>query len=276
MLDIGRRNTLTIAAIDQIGAHFHTAAGEVLLPARELPAGSQAGDTLEVFVYQGSAGKLTATLRTPLAQVGQFALLRVAQISKVGAFLDWGLDKDLLVPFSEQPDRMQLGRRYLVKLCLDNRDRIVGTGRIDRCLEPGPGDLKEGDRVELLIWAFTELGVKVIINDTYGGLLYRDELRSGQQRGSRLAGYVKHIREDGKIDVSLRRVGAEGVRDAKQVLLAALEKTSELPLNDQSDAEEIRERLGMSKKTFKKAVGGLYKEGRIELLENGIRLKPKR
>lgn len=276
MLDIGRRNTLTISEIDRNGAHFRTVEGDVLLPGRELPNGSRAGDALEVFVYQGSAGKLAATLRTPLAQVGEFALLKVVQVSKVGAFLDWGLDKDLLVPFSEQPERMQLGRRYLVKLCLDNRGRIVGTARIDQCLEPGPGNLKDGDRVELLIWAFTDLGVKVIINDLYAGLLYRDELRSGQQRGSRLTGYIKRVRDDGKIDVTLRRVGVEGVEEAKQEILAALAATGELPLHDRSTAGEIRERLGMSKKSFKKAVGGLYKDGKIELLENGIHLKPKR
>ena len=276
MLHVGRCNTLKITEVDHDGAHFHTPQGDILLPSRELPAGSKTGDRLEVFVYTGSAGKLTATRRTPLAQVGEFALLKVAQLSKVGAFLDWGLDKDLLVPFSEQPERMQLGRKYLVKLCLDNLGRVVGTARIDQCLEPGPGDFKDGDEVNLMIWAFTDLGVKVIINDLYTGLLYRDELRSGQQRGSRLAGFIKRVREDGKLDVTLRRVGAEGVEEAKQEILAALAKTGELPLHDQSTAETIREQMGMSKKTFKKAVGGLYKDGKIELLKTGIRLKQNR
>ncbi len=273
MLHVGRCNTLKISEIDHYGAHFQTPQGDILLPARELPADSKVGGRLEVFVYQGSAGKLTATLRTPLAQVGEFALLKVIQLSKVGAFLDWGLDKDLLVPFSEQTERMQLGRKYLVKLCLDNLGRIVGTARIDQCLEPGSGDLKDGDQVNLLIWAFTDLGVKVIINDLYSGLIYRDELRSGQQRGSRLVGFIKHVREDGKIDVTLRRVGAEGVEEAKLTILAALAKTGELPLHDQSSPEDIREQLGMSKKSYKKAVGALYKAGRIELIEAGIRLK---
>ncbi|WP_432822096.1 CvfB family protein [Trichloromonas sp.] len=275
MLHVGRRNTLKISEIDHDGAHFQTPQGDVLLPSRELSAGSKVGDRLEVFVYHGSAGKLSATLRTPLAQVGEFALLKVAQLSTVGAFLDWGLDKDLLVPFSEQTERMQLGRKYLVKLCLDNMGRIVGTARIDQCLEPGAGDLKNGDQVNLMIWAFTDLGVKVIINDLYSGLIYRDELRSGQQRGSRLVGFIKHVREDGKIDVTLRRVGAEGVEEAKQAILAALAKTGELHLNDQSSPEAIREALAMSKKSFKKAVGGLYKDKRIELTEAGIRLRDK-
>jgi uncharacterized protein len=273
MLNVGRCNTLNISEIDHDGAHFHTPQGDVLLSSRDLPAGSKIGDRLEVFVYHGSAGKLSATLRTPLAQVGEFALFKVAQLSQVGAFLDWGLDKDLLVPFSEQTERMQLGRKYLVKLCLDNLGRIVGTARIDQCLDPGAGDLKDGDQVNLMIWAFTDLGVKVIINDLYGGLIYRDELRSGRQRGSRMVGFIKHVREDGKIDVTLRRVGTEGVDEAKQAILAALAQTGELPLHDQSPPEAVREQLGMSKKTFKKAVGGLFKAGRIELIETGIRLK---
>jgi predicted RNA-binding protein (virulence factor B family) len=273
MLHVGRCNTLKISEIDFDGAHFHTSEGDVLLPSRELPDGSKVGSHLKVFVYHGSASKLTATLRTPLAQVGEFALLKVAQLSTVGAFLDWGLDKDLLVPFSEQTERMQLGRKYLVKLCLDNLGRVVGTARIDQCLEPGAGDLKNGEQVSLMIWAFTDLGVKVIINDLYSGLIYRDELRSGQQRGSRMVGFIKQVREDGKIDVTLRKVGAEGVEEAKQTILAALAKTGELLLNDQSPPEVIREQLGMSKKSFKKAVGALYKAGRIELIEAGIRLK---
>lgn len=273
MLHVGRYNTLKISAIDQDGAHFRTPDGDILLLSREMPADSKVGDRMKLFVYQGSAGRLTATLRAPLAQVGEFALLKVAQLTQVGAFLDWGLDKDLLVPFSEQTERMQLGRKYLVKLCLDNLGRIVATARIDQCLDPQPKDLNEGDEVDLMIWAFTDLGVKVIINDQYAGLIYRDEVRSGPQRGSRLKGFIKRIREDGKIDVTLRRVGAEGVAEAKQVILAALARTGVLPLHDGSSPEAIREQLGMSKKTFKKAVGGLLKEKRLELSAREIRLK---
>jgi predicted RNA-binding protein (virulence factor B family) len=273
MLEIGRFNTLKIAALDREGARFASPQGDILLPAREVPAGAKIGDRLRVFVHHGSGATLAATLRTPLAQVGEFALLKVAQVSQVGAFLDWGLDKDLLVPFSEQPERMQLGRRYLVKLCLDNRGRIVGTARIDQCLEPDPTGLKDGDAIELQIREFTDLGAKVIVNDRYGGLLYRDELRSGMKRGGRLAGFVKRVREDGKIDVTLRRVGVEGIEEAKRTILAELDRTGELPLHDESPPEAIRERLGMSKKTFKKAVGGLYKAGNIELNPTGIRRK---
>lgn len=275
MLEIGRFNTLTIANLDRDGAHFQTPRGELLLPAREVPAGVEVGASLRVFVYPGSDAALRVTSRAPLAQVGEFALLKVVQVGKAGAFLDWGLDKDLLAPFSEQPERMQLGRRYLVKLCLDSRGRIFGTARIDQGLESTPTGLKEGDEVDLLLREFTELGAKVIVNDRYGGLLYRDELRGGLRRGGRLPGFVKRIREDGKIDVTLRRVGVEGIEEAKQVITAELGKSGELSLHDGSPPEIIREKLGMSKKTFKKAVGGLYKAGRIELTETGIRLKKK-
>ena len=272
MPEIGRFNTLAITALDADGAHFQTAAGEILLPARELPAATRIGDRLRVFVYHDGA-RLLATVRTPLAQVGEFALLKVAQVTPVGAFLDWGLPKELLVPFSEQPQRMQAGRKYLVKICLDNRGRIVATGRLDQCLEPGAGDLKDGDEVGLLIREFTDLGAKVIVNELYDGLLYRDELRAGLHRGTRLRGFVKHVREDGKTDVTLRRVGAEGIAEARERILAELAHSGELPLHDGSPPELIRERLGMSKKTFKRAVGGLYKEGLIEPPEAGIRLR---
>ena len=272
MPEIGRFNTLVITTLDADGAHFQTSVGDILLSAREIPDAARVGDRLRVFVYHDGAN-LLATLRTPLAQVGEFALLKVAQVTQIGAFLDWGLPKELLVPFSEQPRRMQAGRKYLVKICLDNRGRIVATGRLDPCLEPGAGDLKDGDEVELLIREFTDLGAKVIVNELYDGLLYRDELRGGQHRGTRLRGFVKHVREDGKIDVTLRRLGAEGIAEAQARILEELKLSGDLPLHDGSPPELIRERLGMSKKTFKRAVGGLYKEGLIEPPEGGIRLR---
>jgi len=271
MLQIGRINLLTIDTLDQNSAHFKTLQGEVLLPAEEIPPGTEVGTSMNVFIYQGGNGTLRATLRTPLGQINEFALLKVVQTSKVGAFLDWGLDKDLLVPFSEQTEQMQLGRRYLVRIGLDHRGRIVGTARIDSCLKTDPTDLKVGDEVDLRIWQHTELGAKVIVNNLYGGLLYRDELTGGMQRGRRRTGFIKRIREDGKIDVTLRRTGVEGIKDAQQIIMTSLYENEQLPLTDDSPPEIIRERLGMSKKTFKRAVGGLYKAGLIDLVETGIR-----
>jgi len=273
MFEIGRLNTLQIHHIDDQGAWLKTEQEEILLPATEVTEAMTAGNQLEVFVYLDRNGHLVATLRQPKAQVGEFVLLKVSAISKHGTFLDWGLDKELLVPFSEQPERMRVGRNYLVKVTLDKLGRIVGSARIDRHLETEDIELSEGQQVELLIWEFTDLGAKVIIDHRYGGLLYRDELPPGQRRGDRLKGYVKQIREDYKIDVALRRGGIEEVKEAQQTILEALDKDGFLPLHDKSTPLEIKQSLGLSKKLFKKAVGGLYKQRVIELTAEGIRRK---
>ena len=273
MVEIGRIQTLKIHHIDEHGAWLEEGRESVLLPMREVSSEAKAGDALTVFVTLDAAEKLLATLSLPKAQLGEFALLKVKEVTRHGAFLDWGMPKDLLVPYSEQPERMRTGHKYLVRVCLDNRGRVVATARIDECLETEVKDLQEGDNVELMIWNYTDLGAKVIINGLYGGLLYKDELRSGLKRGDRLQGYVKTLRADGKIDVTLRQGGVEGIETAKKVIVAALQKDGFLPLHDKSSSWEIQKALGMSKKTFKKAVGGLYKEKRVELADDGVRLK---
>lgn len=275
MLEIGRLQQLTISQIDDRGAWLQAGDESVLLPLRELPADSAPGQTLEVLVYHDGSGFPVATLRQPKGQVGEFALLKVSQSTKHGAFLDWGLEKDVLVPFSEQPERMRPGRSYLVKLCLDSQGRVVGTACIERCLEPPGTELAEGDAVQLQLWEFTDLGAKVIINERFGGLLYHDELPTGLRRGSRLSGYIKRLREDGKIDVCLRLGGAAGAAEATGVLLAALRLHGALPLSDQSPPELVQQTLGLSKKAFKKALGGLYKAGLVEMNDEGIKLKAK-
>lgn len=275
MVEVGRVQTLRVERVDEQGVWLGGDGTPVLLPRQEAPAATRPGDVLSVFVLRETAGQLRATLLRPLAQVGEFALLRVREISRPGAFLDWGLGKDLLVPYSEQPARMQAGRKYLVKICLDSLGRVVATARIDRCLEQDDIDLAEGDAVELVIWEFTDLGAKVIIDDLYAGLLYLDELKGGHKRGDRLRGYVKRIRPDRKIDVTLRKAGAAGIAEAREVILAALQKSESLPLTDQSPPAIVQQMLGMSKKSFKKAVGGLYKDGMIDLDDAGIRLKKK-
>lgn len=273
MFEIGRMHTLKVDHIDGRGAWLQGGGEAILLPSQEVPGEVSSGDRLSVFVYREASGSLVATLRGPLAQVGEFALLKVREVTRHGAFLDWGLEKDLLVPYSEQPERMQVGRKYLVRVCLDSLGRLVGTARIDRCLEKDQIDLAEGEAVELVIWEFTDLGARVIINDLYAGLLYRDELKGGVKRGDRLKGYVKRLREDRKIDVTLRREGAEGIEEAKVAILAALRPSGFLPLHDQSPPAVIQQALGMSKKAFKRALGGLYKAGLVELGGDGIRLK---
>jgi predicted RNA-binding protein (virulence factor B family) len=271
-IELCRMHTLRVVRVDQQGVWLAAGEGLAHLPLREAPDAAP-DDQLAVFVYQDVEGQLQATLRQPLAQVGEFAMLTVRAINPHGAFLDWGLAKELLVPVRLQPERMRVGKSYLVKVCLDQQGRPFGNGRIGKCLDPGPPDLQEGDAVALMVWQFTDLGAKVIVNHRFGGLLYRDELPAGLQSGDRLSGYVKRRREDGKLDVTLRKVGTEGVDEARGTILQALaDHGGVLPLNDQSPPAAIQQALGLSKKTFKKAVGGLYKDGLVTLTDSGIRL----
>lgn len=271
-----RLHTLRIARIDKRGIWLEAGLRLAHLPRREAPD-AMPGEPLEVFLYQDMAGELQATCRLPLAQAGEFALLTVRSVGPHGAFLDWGLAKDLLAPFRLQPERMQAGGSYLVKVDLDQHGRPFANARIDDCLDCGRPDLHEGDAVDLLVWQLTDLGAKVIVNHRFPALLYRDELPAGIGAGMELRGYVKRLREDGKLDVTLRKVGAEGVADAREVILRALAaRGGALPLHDRSSPVAIEQALGMSKKTFKKAVGGLYKDGLVTLTDEGIRLGGKR
>jgi predicted RNA-binding protein (virulence factor B family) len=265
-----RIHRLKVARIDKKGIWLDSGDIPAHLPTREAPNAAP-GDEFEVFLYQVLPGELQATLRPPLAQAGEFACLKVKSISSHGAFLDWGLAKDLLVPLSLQPERMQPNWSYLVKVDVDQQGRPYGNARIDECLDQERPDLHEGDEVELIIWQLTDLGAKVIVNSRFPGLLYKDELPAGSFSGMAITGYVKRLREDNKLDVTLRRVGAEGVSDARDVILKVLAANGgTLPLHDKSSPEAVKNILGMSKKTFKKAVGGLYKDGLVRLTADGI------
>jgi len=270
-----RLHTLKVVRVDKKGVWLDAGDLPAHLPTREAPNATP-GDELEVFLYQVVPGELQATLRPPLAQAGEFAVLKVKSITAHGAFLDWGLAKDLLVPLTLQPERMQQGWSYLVKVDVDQQGRPFGNARIDDCLDYGRPDLDEGDAVDLMIWQITELGAKVIVNSRYEALLYRDELPPGSYPGMELSGYLKRLREDGKLDVTLRRVGPEGVADAREIILKVLAANDgTLPLHDKSTPQEIHKILAMSKKTFKKAVGGLYKDGLVKLTDAEISLKVK-
>ena len=268
----GHHYQLTVEKVDSQGAWLDAEGESILLPRRECPKDLSSGNSLEVFIYLDRNNQLRATTREPIAEVGQFALLQVSSIGPHGAFLNWGLEKDLLSPFSEQPQKMLEGRNYLVYICHDQQNRPIASARLEKFVEKENQDLREGDEVELLIWTFTDLGAKVIVNDRYEALLYRDEVPPGLKRGDRGQGFVLRIREDRRIDISLRRPGAAGVDDARTVILDALQEDGFLPLHDNSPPELIRSQLGLSKKQFKKALGGLYKEKRIELTHKGIRL----
>jgi predicted RNA-binding protein (virulence factor B family) len=275
MIELGKFNELEVARIISAGMILTDEEGdEVLLPGKFIPAGTEVGDTVRVFIYNDSEDRPVATTQEPKIQLHEFARLQAVSVNEFGAFLDWGLDKDLLVPFSEQRNRMKKGGWYMVCLYLDPlTDRLVGTAKLDRFLDNEELSVEEGDEVEFLLWQRSDLGYKVIINNQYEGLIYYNELFTDVNLGERRRGYIKKIREENKLDVSLHKQGYERISTHADRILAELRANDGfLPLTDKSSPDAIRERLEMSKKAFKQAVGGLYKKRRIQLEEDGIRL----
>lgn len=276
MLLIGNYNLLKIARINASGALLSSDEGEILLPGRLVPKGAEPGSLLNVFIYVDSEDRLTATTRKPRAVVGDFAILQVKDNVTVGTFLDWGLEKDLLLPFGEQTAPLRRGEDVLVYVYLHSSGRIAASTRLEKFLKPADFSLTEGEEVELLVYAFSDLGAKVVINNAFSGLLFRNELIIEPACGERLRGYVKKIREDGKIDVTLRMGGTREAANDREVILEALTAhNGSLPLNDKSTPEAIATLLRMSKKSFKKAIGGLYKEGLVDISPDGVRLRVK-
>lgn len=274
MIQVGNYNQLAITRITPSGALFKTDTGDVLLPLRLVPQGVEAGTLLDVFVYVDSDGRLTATTKRPRAVVGEFALLKVKEATTVGAFLDWGLEKDLLLPFGEQIEPVRRGDQVLVRIFLHDSGRIAASAKLDKFIVPVNDSLAAGDEVQLLVYAHTDLGAKVIINDRFGGLLFHSELVIKPKCGERLRGFVKKIRDDGKVDVTLRVGGAqEAFNDREAVLAALAAHNGFLPLTDKSSPDAIAQQLRMSKKSFKKAIGGLYKESLISMQPDGIKLR---
>ncbi len=273
---IGKYNTLKVVALTDNGAYLDAGdLGEVLLPNRYLPENCQVNDELTVFIYLDSADRLTATTDTPLGQVGEFVSLKVAQVNKMGAFLDWGLPKDVLVPFNQQHTKMEVGKYYLVRIFLDQRtERIVASSKLDKFLDIWPAEYNNGDKVSLTIGSKTDLGFKAIVNDLHWGLLYDNEIFQPLRIGKKITGYIKQVREDGRLDLSLTRAGNGKVIDFKDTLIAHLQANEGFsPLHDKSSPELIKNVLGVSKKTFKATVGNLMKKGIITIEANGIRLK---
>lgn len=275
MLNIGKYNTLRVVKQVDFGMYLDGGdKGEILLPTRYVPEGCQPGDELEVFIYLDSEDRVIATTEKPLAQVGEFAHLRVKAIEKAGAFLDWGLMKDLLVPYREQKVKMVSGRKYLVFIYVDEETgRIVASAKTDRFIDNLPPQFEVGQEVDLIIDNETDLGFTAIINQTHRGVLYQNEVFEALEQGQRLKGYIKKVREDDKIDLSLYPLGYQKVDGMSQTILDALKESGGyLPVTDKTDAEVIYDNFGMSKKTFKKAIGALYKQRRIVIEEKGIRL----
>lgn len=282
-IKLGKFNQLQVTKRVDFGIYLDGGdEGDILLPKRYEPEGVEIGDTLNVFVYLDQEERPVATTEKPLAQVGDFAYLTCTWVNEYGAFLSWGLMKDLFCPFREQKARMIKGNSYIVHIHIDKESyRIVASAKIDRYLTPyGEEELSDdsriyapGDEVDLLIWQKTDLGFKVIIDNRYAGLVYQDQIFKIVHTGDRMRGYIQAIRPDGKIDVSLQPHGRQRARDFSQQLLAYLnEHNGYCDLGDKSDAEEIKKRFHVSKKTYKQAIGDLYKKRLIIIQEEGIRL----
>ena len=272
---VGKYHDLEIVKRVDFGLYLDADGEEILLPTKYVPANANIGERLRVFVYRDSEDRLIATTLQPAAPVGEFAALRVVATTSHGVFLDWGLEKDLFLPFSEQHQRLATDRTYLVRIMLDRTtDRVMASARLEQFLDDNPADtLREDQEVRLTVWEYTEIGIKTLIEDRYQGLLYRNEVFTDLHPGDKLTGYIKRVRDDGKVDVTLRKKGYEEVQDAQSVVLQKLVTNGGLlPLTDNSAPEEISKWLGMSKKTFKKAVGGLYKAGKVRMTADAIYL----
>lgn len=275
MIKVGQFNKLRVVKEVAFGIYLDGYDwGEILLPNKYVPKGTKLSDLLEVFVYFDSKDKIIATTLRPRAQMGSCAFLKVIDVNRVGAFLDWGLDKDLLVPMPEQQRPMERDKSYIVCVKQDNKGRIIASSKLDHFLDKSPISFKPGDEVRLLIAETTDLGNKVIINDSHWGLIHSGDIFQMLTYGKRMPGYIKTIREDGKIDVVLRKMGQDNSNELAKKILAELHKKGGfLPLHDKSTPLEIKRALGESKKSFKNAIGHLYKRGEINIETNGIRLR---
>ncbi|QYJ67777.1 CvfB family protein [Flavobacterium litorale] len=274
MIELGKYNTLKIARDTQVGLYLTDGNEDILLPNKYVPREFEIGEELIVFVYLDHEERLVATTLEPYIYLNEFALLRVSYINKFGAFMNWGLEKDLFVPFREQARPMEEGKRYLVYMYLDDKtNRLVGTSKINKFLDNEALTVEEGEEVDLIISHITDMGINVIINEQHKGLMYRDEVYEDLRTGDRMKGYIKQIRTDNKIDVSLQKQGYENVEpNAEKILDELRASRGFLRLNDKSHPEDIKTVLKMSKKTFKKAIGSLYKQKQIEIKEDGIYL----
>ena len=281
MLKIGKYNTLTILRDTQVGLFLGNpekdpeGIHDVLLPNKYVPNEFEIGEELIVFVYLDHEQRPVATTLEPYILLNEFALLRVNYINQVGAFMDWGMEKDILVPFKEQARPMEKGKRYLVYLYMDEKtNRLVASSKTNQFLNNETLTVENGEEVELIVSHITEIGINVIINERHKGLLYKDEVYDDSIRtGDRMRGFIKNIRPDNKIDVSLQKQGYENIEpNAEKILNELRASRGFLRLNDNSHPEDIKTVLKMSKKTFKKAIGALYKEKLIEIKEDGIYL----
>jgi len=277
MLYLGEINTLSVFKKTDFGAFLGEVGSEeeVLLPRKYVPKDLELDDEIEVFLYTDSEDRIVATTRTPKVFLNQLAMLEVTDVTKFGLFLDWGLEKDLFLPFSDQDGRAQEGDKIAVCLRLDGRtNRLYASAKLKN-FDSGKITVQEGEEVDLLIDRETEIGYQVIINNRHIGLIFFNQVFQSLQRGDNLKGFIEKIREDGKIDVSLQKKGYAQVEDSQGLLLKKLQENGGiLHLTDKSDPQDILQELSMSKKVFKKCIGALYKQKKITLEKSSIVLCP--
>lgn len=276
MIRLGKYNTLQILRQVDFGMYLDGGEiGDILLPRRYVPQNAKIGDSIEVFLYLDSEERLIATTEKPLVQVNEFAFLEVKWTNQYGAFLDWGLMKDLFCPFREQKMRMQQGRSYIVYCYIDTlTSRIVASAKVEKFLSEEMPPYHIGESVQVLIQQKTDLGFKAIVDGKFSGLIYQNELFRDIHTGDRLTGYVKSVRDDGKLDITLQQSGQRHVKDFSSQLFEYIRNCEDgfCPFHDKSHAEDIYAEFQVSKKTFKKAVGDLYKQHLITIHDDGLRL----
>jgi predicted RNA-binding protein (virulence factor B family) len=275
MAEIGVINQLRVVKELDFGIYLDGGDhGEILMPKRYVPENCKIDDVIDAFIYRDSEDRIIATTERPLAMIGEFAYLKVVSISTVGAFLDWGLPKDILVPYREQRHNMEVGKKYIVRIYLDHdSERVVASTKIDKFLDNLPPEFTDGQEVDLFIVSKTDIGYKAIINNSHFGMLYQNEVFQTIKQGQRIKGFIKKVREDEKIDLCLEKPGYEKLDSLAEKILEILKDNEGfLSVTDKSDPEKIYKQFGASKKSYKKAVGALYKQRLINIEEFGIRL----
>ena len=275
MIEIGITQQLDVVKIVDFGVYLDGGPyGEILLPKRYISTELKEGDSVEVFIYFDSEDRIIATTEKPYVAVGECAFLKVVQVSEHGAFLDWGLSKDLFVPFREQTIRMQEGKSYCVRVYVDDKtQRIAASAKIDSYFADYFPPYKEGQEVDILIHSQTDLGFKAIVEDAFWGLIYQNEIFESIAPGDVRTAFIKKVREDGKIDLILQKTGfAKTVDTQSFVLQKLIDNNGFLPFNDKSSPEQIQQEFSMSKKNFKMAIGMLFKQRKIAILKDGIRV----
>ncbi len=273
-LKIGEINDLVIVKAVDFGLYLEAGEfGEILIPGRYVPKDWKMGDTLSVFVYTDSEDRLIATTETPLVKVGEFACLKVVSTTAIGAFLDWGLSKDLFLPLGEQKRAVYPGKTCIVRAFLDTHtNRVTASARLSQFMDTGYPPYEESEEVDLLITNQTDLGYRAIVNNTHWGMIFENDATQPLEVGSSMKGYIKRIREDGKIDLMIRKFSTRVVTDFTDVIMQKLEAEGGfLPLTDKTDPDTIYKLFSVSKKTYKRAVGALYRKRLITIEENGIR-----